>query len=138
MKTMPHFYSSGKPVPDIYRENNKMEGVVCAKDLTVKLEFNEIFRQDSSAFFMKINTDLMEDEGIFKNDIVVIDPQEACINGKIIVGIVNGNIMVRRYEKIKSGLILYGDSKKISPLKIEEGYDQFKILGVVAYVIKTL
>lgn len=87
---------------------------------------------------MKINTDLMEEAEIFKNDIAIIDPQVEVVSGKIILASVNDTLMIRRYEKIKSGHILYGDTKKISPLKIEEGYDQFKILGVVAYVIKSV
>ena len=145
MKIVPFFYKNAELKAERKIVQNKDEIVQnkgvednSAKSLDGKLELNNVFRQDSSARFMKINTDMMEEEGIFKNDIVVIDPLGVCVNGKIVVAMVNNSVMIRRYEKIKSGYVLYGDSKKISPLKIEEGYDQFKILGVVVYVIKSL
>ena len=138
MKTVPHFYNNSKPVAQMDIVQNKDKENISFESFNGKLAFNDIFRQDSSARFMKVDTDLMEEVGIFKNDILVIDPQLQCVNGKVIVVKVGETLMVRRYEKIKSGVILYGDSKKISPLKIEEGYDQFKILGVVVYIIKSL
>ena len=138
MKIMPFFNKNGKPEADIdivqKRKEDGNSGIV----MNTKLDFNEIFRSDSSARFMKINTDLLEEEGIFKNDIAVIDSEVEVVNGKIILVKVNETLMIRRYEKIRSGHMLYGDIKKISPLKIEEGYDQFKILGVVIYIIKSL
>lgn len=138
MKIAPLFYNNGKSVSGMASVQNKDAEDVPAKTFNGKLEFSDVFRQDSPARFMKINTDLLEEEGIFKNDIIVIDPLEECVSGKIIVANVNDTLMIRRYEKMKSGYILYGDTKKISPLKIEEGYDQFKILGVVAFIIKSL
>ncbi len=145
MKIMPLLNNNERPLREMKPVQIKDEIVLnklgndnSSIDFNRKLEFNDVFRQDSPARFMKINTDLMEEVGIFKNDIVVIDPQEESINGKIVVAKVNTTIIIRRYEKIKSGHILYGDNKKISPLKIEGGYEEFNILGVVAYVIKCL
>ena len=136
MKTVPLFYNARRAAGEMDIVQNKDKENISFESCSGKLEFDEIFRQDSPARFMKINTDLMEESGIFKNDIVIIDPQDEVVNGKIILASVNDTLMIRRYEKIKSGHILYGDSKKISPLRIEEGYDQFKMLGVVAYIIK--
>ncbi len=138
MKTEPFLYNNGKPAIEIEIEQKPDQESFNDRTCHAKLEFIEIVRQDSPARFMKINTDLLEEAGIFKNDIIVIDPQEECVSGKIIVAKVNDALVIRRYEKIKSGSVLYGDAKKISPLKIEEGYDQFKILGVVTYIVKSL
>jgi SOS-response transcriptional repressor LexA len=137
MKTIPLLYNSNLPV----KENVTIQ---CGKALELPLNkykekssLGEILKFDTNARFFEINTDIMEEEGIYKNDVVIINPEVECVKGKIVVAKINNALLIRRYEKIKSGHILTGDTKKISPLKIEEGYDQFKILGVVAFVIKS-
>lgn len=102
-----------------------------------KPEFTDLFKEDSPFRFMKIHTGLMEDAGIKRNDIAVINPQEVPVNGKIIVVKIDNSLMIRRYEKIKNGFLLHADAQKIAPLKIEPGYNSVDIIGVVNYIIKS-
>ena len=102
-----------------------------------KTEFTDLFKEDSSFRFMKIHTQLLEKEGINRNDIAVIDPEGIPVTGKIVVVKVDNTLMIRRYEKMKKGFLLHADAQKVSPLIIEPGHDQTEIIGVVTFIIKS-
>lgn len=138
MKTVPYLYSDLKERPKINNEQAATNGKVAKETASQQPAFLDLIIQNSPFRFMKIHTSLMEKEGIYKNDIAVIDPAQIPVNGKIIVANIDDTLMIRRYEKVKNGFVLHVDDQKISPLKIEPGYDKVEIIGVVTFIIKSV
>lgn len=138
MKTVPYLHSSlnERQVPG----NDKVEP---NKNINKEIirsapEFADLINLNSPFRFMKIHTSLMEREGIFINDIAVIDTCQIPQNGKIVVVKIDDTLMIRKYEKVKNGFLLHLNGQNISPLKIESGYENVEIIGVVTFVIKSM
>lgn len=138
MKIMSLLYPQNVKVKKLNDQKAGSNGIIPKEINSQKPEFTDLFNQDSPFRFMKINTSLMEETGINRNDIAVIDPEGIPVTGKIVVVKVDDTLMIRRYEKMKNGFLLHADAQKVSPLIIESGYDKSKIIGVVTFIIKSL
>ena len=138
MKTVPYLYPE-RQERTIFNDKEVPINIELSKEMKGrKQEFTDLFNQDTRFRFMKIHTDLLKESGINRNDITVIDPEEVPVTGKIIVVKVDDTLMIRRYEKMKNGFLLHADAQKVSPLKIEYGYNNVEIIGVVTFIIKSL
>jgi SOS-response transcriptional repressor LexA len=98
----------------------------------------ELFNQNREFLLMKVHTDILSDSGIMINDTVVIDPLARPENDQVVILNLDNELLIRKYQKNHNRLTFYGENKKISPLQIEPGYDQFSIVGVVKYVIRSV
>ncbi|MEO6683279.1 MAG: S24 family peptidase [Ginsengibacter sp.] len=101
-------------------------------------EINKLLNLNPGIYLMKISTPLMEQYGVAENDLIIVDPEENVLTGKMVVVKMDGALMIRLYQRLKSGVLLYGDSTKIAPLKIDSDYHRLEIIGVVIYVIKQI
>lgn len=137
MKTVPYLYPGKEENTKLNNNKAKTNGEMPKELNDYRSKFSELINQNSPFRFMKIHTTLMEKEGIYRNDIAVIDPEEIPVTGKIVVVKLDDTIMIRRYEKIKGGILLHADGENISPLNIYHGYDKLDLLGVVAFIIKS-
>jgi DNA polymerase V len=79
----------------------------------------------------------MTDAGIFDNDIIIVDRSLKPVHGKIIVTILNGEILVRRFHKNFSSAFLLPENKRFKPINLGE-FTNFSVWGVVTYVIHPL
>jgi len=70
--------------------NNNMEEVI---------DLNELVRNKTATVFFRMKGDAMRDAGIFDHDLLVVDRSLKPVNGKIIVAILNGELLVRRFHK---------------------------------------
>ncbi len=137
MKTVPYLYLEEENT--MFIENKSGSNGQRSTEIDgLQSQFSELINPNSRYRFMKVQTTLMEEEGIYKNDIAVIDPEEIPVNGKIVVVKLDDTFMIRRYEKMKNGFVLYADAHKVSSLVIEPGYENLELLGVVTFIIKAL
>ena len=138
MKTVPHLYPKAEEKTEVSIRkagtDSKAPDIMNGR----KPEFSDVFHSNSLFRFMKVHTGLMKEMGIQIGDIVVIDPAGIPATGKIVVVKVDDTLMIRRYEKMGNGFVLHAENQKISPLKIERGYNDVNLIGVVIYVIKSL
>ena len=95
----------------------------------------ELIINKQSTYCMRVNTDVMQEAGIFKNDIIVIDRLLKATSGKIIIAKFCGEMLIRRFEKNDKKIRLIADSKKLAPIIIDSNCEDFIICGVVTYVI---
>ena len=95
----------------------------------------ELIRNKPATFFMRVNSDALEYSGIYKGDVVIVDRSLKASNGKVIIATLNGEMLIRRFEKINSQTRLLADSNKLAPISIEANCEDFGIWGVVTYVI---
>jgi DNA polymerase V len=66
---------------------------------------------------------------------LIVDRSLKAENGKVIVAVLNGEMMVRRLEKTFNKIRLVPETRKLSPIDIDTSCSDFAIWGVVTYVI---
>lgn len=88
-------------------------------------------------FLVQVSGESMIDENIYDGDILIVNKNEAPINGKIVIASLNGEMAVKKYYVNSEGIYLVSANKKYLPIKIAD-YIEFVIQGVVKHVIKRL
>src|SRR6476469_8837716 len=102
------------------------------------IDLNEqLISNKPATFFFRMKGDAMTGAGIFDGDILIVDRSLKLVNGKIIVAILNGELLVRRYHQNFSSAFLVPDNNRYKPINIAE-FSDFKMWGVVAYSIHSL
>ena len=100
------------------------------------IDLNEqLIRNKPATFFMKVSGNSMINAGIFNGDIVIVDKSVQPTNGKIVIAVVDGEMLIRRYEKTFNKLLLSADAPKVATIDVSEMSD-VKIWGVVMWVMR--
>ena len=100
------------------------------------IDLNEqLIRNKPATFFMKINSNSMVNAGLFKGDIAIVDKSVQPTHGKIVIAVVEGEMLIRRYEKSFNKLLLVAEAPKVATIEIDEMSDA-KIWGVVMWVMR--
>lgn len=102
------------------------------------VDLNEkLVRNRESTFFLRVNSEAMKEAGISKGDVVIVDRSIPPANGKIVIVMLDGELIIRRFEIQNHKKRLLPASNRLSPIEINEGA-MFSIWGVVTYVIHSL
>jgi len=102
------------------------------------IDLNEqLIRNKPATFFMKVSGNSMINAGIFDGDIVIVDRSIKPVNGKIVIAVIDGEMLIRRYEKTLNKLLLIPETPRLSPIDVSE-FSDFKIWGVVAHIIRSV
>jgi DNA polymerase V len=91
-----------------------------------------------ATFFMRVNSDAMVDAGIFSGDTVIVDRSVKAVNGKVVIANLNGEMLIRRFEKNFNKIRLVPETTRLAPIDIDLSGSEFSIWGVVTYVIHAL
>lgn len=103
-----------------------------------KLDLNEyLIKNPSATFLVKVNGNSMINAGISNGDILIIDRSIEPSDGKVVIGVINGEFTVKRILKKGKKIFLKPENENFKPIEITEEMD-FKIWGVVAYTIHKL
>ena len=97
----------------------------------------QLVRNKPATFFMRVQGHSMVNACIHDGDIVIVDRSVKPISGKIIIAVVDGEMLIRRYERTINKVRLIPETPKLSPMEISE-YSNFSVWGVVTYVIKAM
>ena len=101
------------------------------------IDLNEqLIRNKPATFFMKINSNSMVNAGIFKGDIAIVDKSVPPTNGKIVIAVVDGEMLIRRYEKSFNKLLLIAEAPNVATIDVNEMSD-VKVWGVVMWVMRS-
>jgi DNA polymerase V len=99
------------------------------------IDLNEqLIRNKPATFFFKMKGDAMKEAGIFDGDTLIVDRSVKLVNGKIIVAILNGELLVRRFHKNFSSAFLIAENERYRNINLAE-FTNFSVWGVVTYVI---
>jgi len=99
------------------------------------IDLNEqLIRNKPATFFMRVSGNSMINAGIYDGDIVIVDRSLKPQNGKIVIAVIDGEMLIRRYEKTMNSLRLIPETAKLSPIEVNE-FSDFSVWGVVTYVI---
>ena len=99
------------------------------------IDLNEqLIRNKPATFFFRMKGDAMKEAGIFDGDILIVDRSVKLVNGKVIVAILNGELLVRRFHKNFSSAFLIAENDRYKNINLAE-FTNFSVWGVVTYVI---
>lgn len=102
------------------------------------IDLNEqLIKNKPATFFMRVNSDAMLGAGIHNGDVVIVDRSIEAKNGKVIIAVLDGEMLIRRFEINENKKRLLPSTKKLSPIEINES-NTFSVWGVVTYVIHSL
>jgi len=103
--------------------------------LEKRLDLNDyLIKNKTATFLIKVQGDSMINAGIHSGDILIIDRSIEASDGKIILGVLNGEFTIKRVVKKKGKLFLTPENDVFQPIEITEEMD-FNIWGVVTYSI---
>ncbi|HMU08762.1 MAG TPA: translesion error-prone DNA polymerase V autoproteolytic subunit [Ferruginibacter sp.] len=102
------------------------------------IDLNEqLIRNKPATFFFRMKGDAMKDSGIFDNDVLIVDRSLKLTDGKIIVAVLNGELIVRRYHKNFTSAFLIPENSRYKTINLGE-FSDFMLWGVVVYAIRSL
>ena len=100
------------------------------------IDLNEqLIRNKPATFFMRVSGSSMINAGIFDGDIVIVDKSVKAANGKIVIAVIDGEMLIRRYEQTMNRVRLVPECPRLATIEIVEFMD-WKVWGVVTCVIR--
>jgi repressor LexA len=117
-------------------------GEISAGSPMVPLEMQEFVGIDTfidrNHLLLKVKGSSMIDDGIRDKDIIVVRPQKVVKNGEIVACIVEGEVLVKRFEKKADEIRLKPANKEMTTLIIKEQEDRkIEIIGKVVALLRT-
>lgn len=102
------------------------------------IDLNEqLIKNKPATYFMRVSGNSMTGACIHDGDIVIVDRSIKPLNGRIVIAVVDGEMLIRRFEKTLSRLRLVPETPKLSPIDVSE-FSELVIWGVVTYVIRNV
>jgi DNA polymerase V len=102
------------------------------------IDLNEqLIRNKPATFFFRMNSDAMIGAGIYSGDTLIVDRSLKATTGKVIVAVVNGELLVRRLHTQIRGISLVAENKRYGDILIDE-FSNYAVWGVVVYSIHQL
>ena len=102
------------------------------------IDLNEqLVRNKPATFFMRVSGQAMTGAGIFDGDVVVVDRSLQPASGRVVIAALNGELLIRRLERVQNRVRLVPDTPKLAPIDVDPAAD-FSVWGVVTYVIHAL
>jgi len=102
------------------------------------IDLNEqLIRNKSATYFMRVTGNSMINAAIVNGDIVIVDRSIKVENGKIVIAILDGEMLIRRYERTFNRMRLIPETSRLSPIEVSE-FTDCVIWGVVTFVIHPL
>lgn len=99
------------------------------------IDLNEqLVKNKPATFFFKMKGDAMKEAGLFDGDILIVDRSLKLADGKIIVAVLNGELLVRRFHKNFSSAFLIPENNRYKTINLAE-FSDFVMWGVVVYSI---
>ena len=100
------------------------------------IDLNEqLIHNKPATFFIRVRGDAMIGAGIYDGDIVIVDRSLKATSGKVVIAILNGEMLIRRLEKTFNKIRLLPDTNKLLPIELDTFNSEFAIWGVVTYSI---
>jgi DNA polymerase V len=99
------------------------------------IDLNEqLVKNKPATYFFRMKGDAMTGIGIFDNDVLIVDKSIKLADGKIIVAVLNGELLIRRFHKNFSSAFLIPENDRYKPINLAE-FNDFTVWGIVTYVI---
>lgn len=101
------------------------------------LDLNEhLIRRPSATFFLDVVGDSMRGVGIFDGDLLVVDRSVTARPGQIVVAVLDGEIVIKRYEKRGHRYFLTSAHPHYPAVSLEG--TECQVRGVVTGIVRRL
>ncbi len=98
------------------------------------IDLNEqLVKNKPATFFLRVNSDAMAGAGVQVGDVIIVDRSLEPKNGRIVIAVVDGELLIRRLEINGGKKRLVPATQKLSPIDVTEA--GLVVWGVVTYVI---
>ena len=102
------------------------------------LDLNQyLVKHPAATFFVRVTGDSMIGAGIHAGDILIVDRSLEARDGKVVIAVVNGELLVKRLRMEKERIYLASENQDYPPLVITD-LMEFEVWGVVTNVIHPL
>ncbi|MCE5295175.1 MAG: translesion error-prone DNA polymerase V autoproteolytic subunit [Chlamydiales bacterium] len=109
---------------------------VADEHIETYLDLNELMvKHPAATFFVRVAGDSMKDAGIFTDDILVVDRSLTPVSGKIVVACLDGEFLVKRFITDGKNIRLVSANPRYLDINIRPEQSDFRVWGVVSYVI---
>lgn len=99
------------------------------------IDLNEqLIMNKPATFFFRMKGDAMVNAGIREGDVLIVDRSLKASSGKIIVGSLDGELLVRRFQQTFNKTFLVPENTGYKPVQVGE-FVRFDPWGVVTCVI---
>ncbi len=88
-------------------------------------------------FALRVKGTSMRDDGIFPDDVVVVQKQATARNGQTVIALVNGEATIKTYQRKAGTVELHPANETMQPIVVQPT-DAFQIEGIVVGVIRHL
>lgn len=130
--------SKGFTQQDVETANATGFGAAADDYMERGIDLNEqLIRNKPATFFMRVSGDSMMNACIHDGDVVIVDRSIKPVTGKIVIAVVDGEMIIRRYERSFHKVRLVPETPRLSAMEVGE-YSNVSIWGVVTYVIKSM
>lgn len=93
------------------------------------IDLNEqLIRNKPATFFMKVRGEAMIGAGIFDGDTVIVDRSIKPVSGRIVIAVLNGDMLIRRLENRFNKLRLIPETDRLAPIDVDP-FAEFSIWG---------
>ena len=100
-----------------------------------KLDLNEhLVGNRQATFFLRVSGDSMIGAGIHDGDLLIVDRSIPAVNKKIVVAVVDGELLVKRLLRAKGKVFLAAENPNYAQIEVTEELS-FEVWGVVTNVI---
>jgi len=100
-----------------------------------RIDLNEqLIKNKPATFFFRMNGDSMNGAGIFSGDVLIVDRSITNVNGKVVIAVLNGEMLVRRLEKTLNKIRLIPETTRLAVIDVDP-FAEFAVWGVVTYVV---
>ena len=97
----------------------------------------QLIKNRPATFFMRVNSDAMIGVAIHQGDVVIVDRSLEPRNGSIVIAVIDGEMLIRKFEINNHKRRLIPATTRLSAIEITES-TSFAVWDVVTYVIHSL
>lgn len=90
------------------------------------------------SFLLKVKGDSLKDAYIFTGDIIIVNPNIEPVNSKFVTAVLDDSAVVKRFYKKLNKIELHSENPEYEPIIIDENYPNFKIVGVVVGIYRSM
>ncbi|MGN6421668.1 MAG: LexA family protein [Pseudobacter sp.] len=103
------------------------------------IDLNEqLIHNKPATFFLRMRGEAMTGAGIHDGDVVIVDKSLKPQSGKVVIAVLNGEMLIRRLERTFNKVRLLPENRQFATTEIDPSCDTLEIWGVVTYVIHHL
>ena len=100
-----------------------------------KLDLNShLIKHPAATFYVSVEGDSMIGAGIYSGDLLIVDRSITPKENSIVIASINGELTVKKLERINGKLCLKPENKSYQPIELKDETD-LKIWGVVIYSV---